>query len=265
MNLESILRKFVRLPWEVCDGKKHCKDEEISNYVAFHGLAGTKFREPPKEGDEKRRVLFAIANAMTIALTTQGGTALTQRNKFPGLQDEEKKFLFDALGIDPLCHDSILYISKKDVISAELASYVAASYAFTTWTKPFVLNFERLCSVAFQSMRDTTSEEKLMKTAGLLIVTDLGVPTKMNEAAYAFLQNILAMRSSAKRMNMFFDTRHGKILSTFLKGKVPSREDVTETYLSMFPVSYRIDTYLVGEGVHIIPGIDPVKRQIYEY
>ena len=94
-----------------------------------------------------------------------------------------------------------------------------------------------------------------MRNAGLLIVTGLGVPSKMNETAYTILQDVLTMRAMSGKMNMFIDTPQGELLETFSNRTLPNREDVVKAYIKMFPASYRMHNLLVGPGVHIA-GID---------
>lgn len=255
MSLETILRKFVRLPWEVCETSDDPKDEEISDYVAYQAFAGTGFRTPPQDERQKQLVLQSIANVMVISFLTQGGEELTRHNRFKDLSGSEKLFLYKHLGIDPLEHDSVLQITKNEAESGMISSYVAAAYAFTTRTKVFVVNFEKLSDIAYYALNDTSQEEKRMKTAGLLIFTGLGTPARSNETVYAFMQNILSMRGAVRRMNIFYDIRHGEILRCCNENKLPTRKEAFETYMNMFPLSYRLDCHLVGPGVHI-PAVD---------
>lgn len=254
MELETVLRKYVRMPWEVWTGTEHFKDREISDYVNFEAFAGDAFKNAPNER-QYNAILQSIASAMTIALVAGTGDELSKRNRFPTLLDEEKKFIFRTTGINPVEHDSVLFIVQKEKSIQSLASYIAAAYAFTTWTKPFVASFEKITAVAFQSLRDGSKEEKAMRTAGLLIVTDFGMPTKTNDTAYAFLKDLLTMRAMRGRINMFIDTPSDIVLQRILDKKIPTRQDVVSTYVKMFPPQYRLHNLLVGAGVHI-PMID---------
>ena len=264
LELEPILRKIMRFPWEVCQKNSNFKDKEIADYVTFHAFAGDAFKDPPRDEADREMILHTCANAMVIALTTQRGKPFDDRNRFYELSDDEKQYLFATLAINPLEHESILQFTQKTSTSLRLASYVAAAYAFTTYTKPFVLSFEKLADIAYQAQRDGTVEETALRQAGLFILTDLGAPSRVNETAYSFLLGILNRRSSLHRMNMIFDLPRGLLLKSFHEDAVPTRLEVIDTYLSAFPRSLCMDSHLVGGSVHM-PLIDNVEVRSGEH
>lgn len=259
LDFETVVRKFVRLPWEVWRTRPHPKDKEIADYVAYSGQAGTDYRDPPKDDAEYEQILHAIANVMVIAFLTQRGEALDRNNRFRDLSNEEKAFLFDRLAINPLEHDSVLQIVKKPEAAARIASYIAAAYALTTQTKILVANFEYLAGVAYQAQRELSPGEKTIRGAGLFIVTELGAPSRFNETTYAFLLHMLNMRAALRRMNVFFDTAHKEVLRKFNRNLLPSRDDVEDYYLEAYPAQFMMENHLIGGHVHI-PFIDAVPR-----
>lgn len=258
-DLEFIIRKFVRLPWEVCDGAQNYKDKEIADSVAYSCHAGTVFREPPVDARELELVLHTCARVLIIAFLTQRSKSLVERNKFKTLTDEEKQFLFRSLYIDPLQHDSVLEVQRTQSTCARLASYVAAAYALTTYTKVFVADFEFLLGVSYQAMREPSPDEKSIRSAGLFLLTELGSPTHGYETTLGFLRHMLAMRATEGKMNMFFDIPHGKILQVLNAGKVPRRSELIDYYNEAYPPQFRLDAFLVGGNVHI-PLVDAYGR-----
>lgn len=256
MDFEKVLRKFVRFPWEVWDGRENWEDKKVGQTVASSCFAKEFFKSPPADEKERLYVLQSIAHVMVLALLTQRGGEIDKRNKFHTLSAEEKKFLFRILAINAVEDEAVLQIVKKEAMVAKLASYVAAAYAFTTWTKPFVLDFDRMDAIAYHAAHvGASDEEKNLRTAGLLIVTGLGSPTKTNEPSYALLHKILATRAAAGRMNVFYDTPKGDMLLAMREGLLPTREEVVRVYLKAFPPHTMMQNFLVGFGVHM-PFID---------
>lgn len=253
MELESILRKFVRFPWEVYDGRGHFKDREISDYLCATAGAEAFFKTcPPVE--QKQKVLQLIASVVSMALVNGSG-AEVKENRFDDLSDAEKKFLFNQTGYNPVEHSALLLIVSKIQTSIVSSSYVAAAYAFTTHIKPFVCTFDKVVAIASQSLREGSSEEKAMRTAGLLIINGLGNPSRANETAYSFLHDMLTARAIAGRMNMLVTAPQGELLEKLAKKEPFNRKDVVSTFLKLFPVSYQMHDKIFGVDVHM-PFID---------
>ena len=253
MELESILRKFVRFPWEVYDGREHFKDREISDYLSATAGAEAFFKTCP-EGDQKQKVLQLIASVVSMALINGSG-AEVKENRFDDLTVQEKKFLFSKTGYNPVEHSALLLVVPKIQNSIVSSSYAAAAYAFTTRIKPFVCNFDKVVAIASQSLREGSAEEKSMRKAGLLIINGLGNPFRANETAYSFLQDVLSARAIAGRINMLVTPPQGDLLAKLSNGDRFCRNDVISTFLKLFPVSYQMHDKIFGVDVHM-PFID---------
>lgn len=253
MELESLLRKFVRFPWEVYDGREHFKDREISDYLSATAGAESFFKTCPPDS-HKGKVLQLIASVVSMSLINGSG-AEVKENKLEDLSVAEKKFLFAQTGYNPVEHSSILLIVSKIQTSVVFSSYVAAAYAFTTRIKPFVCTFDKVVAIASQSLREGSAEEKAMRKAGLLIINGLGNPSRANETAYSFLQDVLSARSIAGRINMLVTAPQGDLLGKIATGERFKRKDVVATFLKLFPVSYQMHDKIFGVDVHM-PFID---------
>ena len=250
MDLETVIRKFIRLPWEVCDGQEHWRDCEVSNIIEFECHAGDSFKTPPPK-EYREIVLQSVARTLVIALSFQKGGVLEKRNKFNTLTIEEKNCLFQRLGIQPRQY-SFLLLEKDPFLLDMLPSYCAAAYAFTTWTKPFVCDFDLLYDVAYQAQIDKPREEYAMRCAGLFILKGLGVPSKSaNEVPYAYLHSLLNRRFSKRRMNMFVHAPVGALLSTYSINKLPTRSTILDVYLKYIPGHYMIHNALCGLCTHM--------------
>lgn len=249
MEFEEMVRQFVRMPWEVWKGQENFKDNEISQDLVHSAHAGDYFKQEPKDED-RPTVIKAIAEVMVIALTKQSGDCLEERNKFKALPEAQKEKLRNYLGIDK-CHANILRISSDNAMTPMLVSYVAAAYAFTTWTKPYVIDFDLLSAVAEQAKTERCQEETNMRCAGLLIIKGLDLPSYSNIDTYSFLLKLLNMREQHQRINMFFHTPFGKLQNLYFKNLVPNRTDVIDAYLEVIPHKYLIHNSFVGKNVHI--------------
>ncbi len=249
MDLEKMIRPYVRMPWEVWKGQENFKDNDIARNLVFGANAGDYFQKEPTP-KHRMMVLKTIAEVMTIALATQSGGVLEERNKFKDLPEEQKEEVRHYLGIDE-CHTSILRISENNAIIPMLASYVAAAYALTTWTKPYVADFNLIAEVADYAKIEKCQQESDMRCAGLLIITDLQPPTYPNTEAYAFLRNLLSMRERKQRMNMVFHAPVDPLQKIYAKKELPSRLGVVEAYIATFPSQFMITNSLVGQNVHI--------------
>lgn len=249
MDLEKFIRRYVRMPWEVWNGKQNFRDKDISKDIAFCCNAGEYFKEEPSP-EERKTIIKAIAEVMTIAFTKQSGGELEKRNRFKDLSEEDKNDVRTYLGIKPT-HTSILHINTNEELVPKIASYVAAAYGFTTWQKPYVVDFDLLSAVAEHSKIERCEQESDMRCAGLLIITDLDLPSRANIDTYSFLLNLLSMRIRKQRLNMFFHPPLGGLQKIYFQGKIPTRLEVVEAYLSAIPAQYFIHNSFTGMNVHI--------------
>ena len=96
---------------------------------------------------------------------------------------------------------------------------------------------------------------KKLEKAGLLIINGLGNPSRANETAYSFLQDVLSARSIAGRINMLVTAPQGDLLGKIATGERFKRKDVVATFLKLFPVSYQMHDKIFGVDVHM-PFID---------
>lgn len=255
MDIISIARKFIRFPWEVYDGKQHFKDEEIAASVAFDCGGTDRFKQPPS-AEELPEVLQSIAIPVALSLFQGRGESLKKRNRWPTLTEEEKAFFLRTTCLNPSRHKMVLMLAVDPDWRYRMQSYIAAAYAFTTYTKPYVIFFDRLVQVAFNSVNGDPFEAVEMRNAGLLMVIGTGGPIVGAERVYGFLASLFNKRTMSGKMNMFVDVPDGAVLSNMMKETRVSRDDVVAMYQDIFPLSLRMHSYLYGPNVYI----DPIDR-----
>jgi hypothetical protein len=245
---EDVLRKYVRMPWDSYSGK----GLDVLNSVAFDSGGGEFFKEPPSE-ELRPVILHSIAIAVTIALRHSAGEALQQRNKWRLLSKQEQNLVLTALNLQPK-HTSVLQLFFDSSLPARLASYIAAAYALTTYTKPYVVSFDRLAQYVFQSLAVDCYEMKAVRRAGLLIILGTGGGAMAGaEKVYSFLNELLSYRLSKGRQHVFIDSPDGDLLTAMLAGKIITREDVIKMYKSIFPPALRMHNFFFGYNVYIYP------------
>ena len=261
MELENLVRKYVRMPWEVWKGQEDCRDRDVAKDIAFHCNAGEYFKEEPLP-EERKTIIQALAEVMAIAFTKQSGGDLEKRNRFKELPEEDKANIRSYFGIKKP-HMSVLRINTDEELIPKIASYVAAAYGLTTWQKPYVTDFDLLAAVAEHSKIERCEQETEMRCAGLLIITDLDLPSRANIDTYAFLLNLLNMRTRKQRMNMFFHPPVGDLQRIYQQGNIPTRLEVVDAYLSAIPARFIIHNSFTGQNVHIsdVDKMDMIREQ----
>jgi hypothetical protein len=257
MDFFEVAAKYLRFPWDVYHGNEHFRDAEIAASVAFECGAGDFFKEVPSP-DHMRDILHTCAKAVTLALIRGRGETLQQRNRWNFLTDDERKFILQITGLDTARHKSVLLLSIDADWRFRVASYVAAMYAFTTYTKPYVIAYDRFVQAAFNSFETDSFEMADLRRAGLLILVGAGGPVRGADKVYGFLSSLLSKRMAQGKLHMFIDAPDGNVLDTMLSGRQATRDEVRKMYRDIFPPSLRMDNMLFGPSVYL----DPIDRPL---
>ena len=252
MTFHDIVPKFVRLPWKVFDGREHFRDAEVAASIAFDCGAADFFKTVPSP-EELPDVLQSLAAPMVLTMLRGKGESLQKRNKWNSLSQSEKHCVLDFLGLSSAHHNSLLMLTVDNDWRFRMASYIAAAYAFTTYTKPYVITYDRLVQMAFNSLSGDSFEAAEMRGSGLLILIGTGGPIAGAERVYGFLSSLLAKRLSQGKLHMFIDAPDGPVLTAMMKGDRVYRDDVMKMYQAIFPQSLRVHSLFFGPNVYIDP------------
>ena len=254
MDFEGILSKYIRLPWVVLGGREHPNDAEVAAAVAFDCGAGDFFKQVP-EDRAMLRVLHSIAIPVTISLLHGRGDALQQRNRWSSLSAEEKAVLLNTVKLDPVKHKSSLMVFWDDTWRFRMASYIAAAYALTTYTKPYVITFNRLVQITLASLGGDSFEMSQLRQSGLLVVIGAGGDVAGAEKVCGFLSSVLSERTAKGRQHVFIDAPERQLLEVMKTSKKPMvrSSDVESMYKEIYPSSRRMDSLLFGPCVHMYP------------
>jgi hypothetical protein len=255
MLFTDIVPKFIRFPWKVFSGKEHFRDAEVAASVAFD-CGGMEFFKQEPSDDELSSILHAIAPPIIMSLVHGKGESLQKRNKWPALSVEEQSCVLGTLNLVPAKHSSILMLAVDNEWRFRMASYIAAAYAFTTYTKPYVLTYDKLVQLAFNSLNGDSFEMTEARRAGLLILIGTGGPIAGAERVYGFLSSILSKRMSQGKIHIFIDSPEGSVLVNMMKKTRVQKDDVIKMYQDIFPQSLRVHNLFFGPSVYI----DPIDR-----
>jgi hypothetical protein len=255
MHFGDIVRKYIRLPWEVYDGKQHFKDAEIAQHVAHSCDAKDFFKVRPIPEDYAD-ILFAMAVPLTIAMYRGKAEALKKREKWTALPEGEKRFVLDHLNLDPKRHLSMVSLIKDEEWQFRIASYIAAAFAFTTYLKPQVITFDELADIGTHDFNEESIKAKLIRNSHLLIIVGSGGGHRGSERAYAYISSLLTGRWLHGQGHMIIDAPEGTLLTKMLIGEDITRQDVMKTYEDMFPAKLRMSKFLYGYNVYV----DPIER-----
>lgn len=248
MTFEQIVPKFIRLPWLQYAGK----DAEVASSVAYDCGGMDFFREAP--GPENMPlVLHSIATPIVLALHRGTSESLQKRNRWGALTGKEQALVLDTLALKPEQHNAVLQLVVDQDWRFKIASYMAAAFALTTYTKPCVMTYDKFVQVAFSSLSGDTFETKAIRGAGLFILVGTGGPIAGAERVYGFLSSLLSKRQAGGKLHVFMDAPDGKVLVNMMKGVRVSRDDVMGMYQSIFPQSLRIHNLLFGPNVYMDP------------
>jgi hypothetical protein len=253
MDFETIVRKFIRMPWEVCDSQEHWQDYEVSANLEHSAGAGAYFKTPPKP-ENVLTTFMAISVPIICASGCSPNHVLQVRNRWKNLSEAEKNFVLVELGVDDEIHQSMLVLHTDKTRLQRLASYIAAAYSFTTYVKAKVITFQELGDIIYDSFGTDTIAIDEIKRAGLLIITDIGSGAMLGaDKIYGSLVALLDYRTQHFGFNILMDCAEGDVAKA-MRAKIPMyRENIISMYASRFKAELRMETVLTGDNVYIFP------------
>jgi hypothetical protein len=248
----TIARKFIRLPWEVHDGKYDFHDEPITQSLAHSVGAKDYFKVPPADNE-----LLYVTRVMAVPIIIASGCSrcetLQERNRWKLLSDGERQFVLNELGLDAGKHRSVLYLGVDTVLTAKMASYMAAAFAYTTYVKPKVISTQTFADLLHDSFTDFTAMNDLNR-AGLLIITDFGSGFAVGmDKVYASLGNFLREYASKNGVGVIMDYPADDIALALQGGRAVTRQQVGIMYSQAFKPELRMAPVLTGLNVYQFP------------
>ena len=248
MNFEQVLRKFIRFPWLPVTER----DEDVLRSVQSRCGGFEHFRETPDP-----RILQAVLHSCAIPIIqTQHMTrspSTMERNRWGTLTPEEQKFVLDTLALNPRQHTSMLHLGIDHATNVRISYYVAASFALTTYTKPYLLHFDNLVQMALTSAQGDSFELADARMSGLLILMGTGGSVMGAEKVCGFLASLLRQRQHRGMTHAFLDVPDGEVLTKMMRNKLVSLEDVMKMYQSIFTPAMRMQAMMFGPNVYINP------------
>jgi hypothetical protein len=253
LTFAEIISKFVRFPWEVCDGRENFMDREVTAALVSGCGVGEYFKVAP-ENKEFLSFLHAMAVPIIIASGCNKNESLQSRNRWKTLQEKERAFVLDELGLDMNNHHSMLALMVNDRAGERMASYIGAAFAFTTYLRPYVVQFHKLCDIIYDSISGSTIALEEIRKAGILIITGLGSGASLGaDKIYGFLGPFLQRRSLAKGVNVLIDYAEGAVEKALISQTPIFRSAVEDMYSLIFKPALRMQRILTGENVYQYP------------
>ncbi|WP_243439395.1 hypothetical protein [Fundidesulfovibrio soli] len=133
----------------------------------------------------------------------------------------------------------------------KLASYIAATYAFSTHTVPRVVDFKDLIQIAFQSTLEDTTDYERMIPAGLLVVTNPFGTFSGADKASGTISSLLLERMSGGKPTVFIDVLFGDTLSLADRGLHPTEKEYRQMVYNLMGGS-KLTQFLAGGNTKVM-------------
>jgi hypothetical protein len=139
----------------------------------------------------------------------------------------------------------VLHLVHRQAQIAKAASYIAATFAFTSRVVPMVASYQEVISAVLESTLEETPEYTAMKKAGMLVVTNpLGRYPGADKAEGA-LFTLFARKADRGDMVVYIDMPTPEMGRVLDKGGKPSQDDFIDMVASTAMGSNRM-AFLVG-------------------
>jgi hypothetical protein len=250
----EILRRFIRLPWQEFEGEGAAKYREITSDVRYNCGANDAFRKAPVGADTENELLQSIAIPVIIAAMYSDNQQFQERVGWNRLPEKDRELVLRCLGIERE-HDSMLVLVKETRGLMSVASYLAATYALTTYIKSYVVMFDELESLAFDLNKDDSALYNNVLSCGLLVIVGFGSGNRVGaDRIYGFIRSLLDRRVAKHGgTHVIVDTAEEAVSNLLYNGAFVQRHCVEDMYRDIFPPHLRVFRILTGRGVYIYP------------
>jgi hypothetical protein len=219
-SIHDVLRNAVRFSWTVVDGQQRSLDREIEQ-----SLLGEIELDPVFKRQMKDDALQFIALPTLMAIKQTKDPARKKNDhwaKIPG-KDRQRILSFYGLKED---HCTITHFVNEKRQVPKMASYIAATFAYTAEKVPEVITMRELMDHLFKDFREDIIQMELHRQVGLMIVTDVlgSYPgeTKMS----GLIRSFIMWRLSKGKTTVFLDAAPASLVELLKDGEELQRKDV---------------------------------------
>jgi len=240
-------KKVVTFPWEAQAKDGTAKVREIFDDLQHERGFSPCFQRKP----ESQEVLQSIALPTVMAQVHGKTYALKERNLLYKLPKPDRQEIYAELG---MTMDQMvpLFLLRNVRLIDVMASYVAATYAVTTHTHVYWLDFKDLIQLCLESTMADTPVFKAVESVGLLIVKyPLGIYPGWEKASGSIF-SLLANRISAGKITVLMDTVAPPCLDTVESGLLPSKAQYREMIKSAAIANSKLEYFLVGPNTKLV-------------
>jgi hypothetical protein len=205
-SIHDVLRNAVRFSWTVADGQQRALDREIEQ-----SLIGEIELDPVFKKQPKGEAILQWAAFPTLMAIKQTNDPAREKNdhwaKIPG-KDRQRILSFYGLKDG---HCTITHFANEKRQVPKVASYMAATFAYTAEKVPEVITMRELMDHLFKDFREDTIQMELHRQVGLMIITDVlgSYPgeTKMS----GLIRSFIMWRLSKGKTTVFLDAARASL------------------------------------------------------
>ncbi len=221
-EFREAIRKVIRFSPDVVNGNLGGVDNQIQKSLLNEIRINPVFQKPIVDGQ-----MQSIALPTVMALNNSVDPYLQKHNPWNGLSREDQKAITDFYGLHRI-HKMVFHIVNIPEEIDVLASYMAATFAFTTKKVPDVVSMGEVIQAVANSYWEETQALTFMKRVGLLVVKDvMGAYTGLNKISGS-VREVFSNRLYKKRATVFINAGSDKILDLLDSDKEIVRSDIYE-------------------------------------
>lgn len=247
------LNEFIRFSWDVAKHPVNAsprKDSEVMQRLQHDSGFSPKFKEEP---DERSKALLMQSVALpTIMAMTHGKTrTMLEHTKWKDADPEVKQQIFELYeGFIPEDHLFLFHMVRTQQQILLMASYMAATYALTTYTTPLMVDFDDLIRASFHSISGDRTLLNATEKAGLLFVLYPLANYPGIEKVSGPLFTMFAKRSDFGRPTVFLDMPQGEVARKIANKSVPNADDFKKMCKESVTGSTKFGYYLAGPSTY---------------
>jgi hypothetical protein len=249
----DVLRNCIRFPWDVSKSPVNSgkfNDSAVMERLEHESGFSSCFMVRPND-KALPHVMQSIALPTLMSLLHTKTRTVTERSLWKGLRpDVQDQILSLYPDFDREDHIFLFHMVQKQKQILTMASYMAATFAFTTYTVPLMIDFDDVTRALFSSMNGDFALSNAIEHAGLLIVLyPLGVYPGVDKISGP-LFTMFAKRSDLGRPTVFLDLPQHDFARKISENRVPTREDFKTMAQMSVAGATRFGYYLAGPNTY---------------
>jgi hypothetical protein len=219
--IQDVVRNAVRYSWTVVNGQKRSLDREIErDLVGEMGLDPVFKRKPKGEA-----ILQWAALPTLISIKRTKDPERKRKDHWAEIPRSDRQRILSFYGLKD-GHCTITHFANNTSQVKQIASYMAATFAFTTEKCPEVIPMKKLMDDLFRDFREDTLQMEYHRQMGLMIITDVlgSYPgeTKMS----GLIRSFIRWRLDEGKVTVFLDAGPASLVDLLKSGETLERKDV---------------------------------------